>query len=57
MDRWLARMALQTEVRGGVVVVMAQPSEGGPAWEGSPPEFRKVGGELKIETKATVDGD
>jgi hypothetical protein len=57
VDRWLVKMALQTEVRGGLVVVMAQPSEGGTAWEGSLPEFRKAGGELKIETKATVDGD
>jgi hypothetical protein len=56
VDRWLAKMALQTEARGGLAVVMTQQSEGGPAWEGSLPEFRKAGGKLKIETKATVDG-
>jgi hypothetical protein len=55
IDKWLARMTLQAEVKGSLVVIMVQRPEDWPVWEGSLPEFRKSGGELTIET--VVDKD
>lgn len=48
MDKWLARMALQTEVRGGLTVTLVQWPEDEPIWKEYLPEFRKVGGKLKF---------
>jgi hypothetical protein len=58
VDKWLARTTLQTEVKGSLTVVLAQKPEEGPGfWEGSLPEFRKAGGELRIETEIAADND
>ena len=58
VDKWLARMALQTEVKGSLTVVLVQRLEEVPGvLEGSLPEFRKAGGELKIETEIAADED
>jgi hypothetical protein len=58
VDKWLAQMTLQTEVKGNLTVVLVQRLDEGPGvWEGSLPEFRKAGGELKIETEVAADDD
>ena len=46
VDKWLAKMALQTEVKGSLTMILAQQREDGTALEGYFPEFRKAGGEL-----------
>jgi len=43
VDKWLARMALQTEVKGGLTATLAH----WPVWKEYLPEFRKAGGKLK----------
>jgi hypothetical protein len=55
MDKWLARMAVQTEVKGGLVVILARWPEDEPIRERCLPEFRKAGGELRIETARDDD--
>ena len=54
MDKWLARMVLQTEVKGGLTVTLAYWLEDEPVWEVCPPEFRKAGSKLKIEPLAAT---
>jgi hypothetical protein len=46
VDKWLAKMARQTEVKGSLTVKLAQQQEDGTALEGYFPEFRKAGGKL-----------
>ena len=55
MDKWLARMALQSDIRGGLTVVMVRRPGDGPVLEGCFPEFRMAGGEVKIEIEAADD--
>ena len=55
VDEWLARMEVQTKVKGGLAVKLVQQPEDGPFWEGCLPEFRKAGGEVRIEVTANDD--
>jgi len=49
------RMATQTKVEGGLTVILSQGPKDKPVWEGCFPEFRRIGGELRIETTADDD--
>ena len=51
VDKWLARMVLQTEI-GGVDGGSGAAARGRPVLEGCVPEFRMAGGEVKIEIEA-----
>ena len=55
VDKWLARMTLRTEVKRSLRVVLMQEQGDRSVWEGYIPEFRKAGGEVKIETKTDDD--
>jgi len=57
VDKWLARMAMQIKVKGGLTVTLLQRPEDEPVWEECLPEFRRAGGKLRIETETTVDND
>jgi len=48
-------MAIQTEVKRSLTVILAQWPEDKSVWEGCLPEFRKAGGELRVETTADDD--
>ncbi|KAF9648587.1 hypothetical protein BDM02DRAFT_3115208 [Thelephora ganbajun] len=50
VDKWLARLATHAKVKGGLTVVLALWPERNLKWEECLLEFRKAGGELKIET-------
>jgi hypothetical protein len=52
VDKWLARMALQTEVRGSLTVVLRKTGRS----RKDPSEFRKGGGEFMMETAVGGDG-
>ena len=55
VDKWLARMAMQTKVKGSLTVILAQWSEDKPSQERYFPEFRKVGGKLRVGTAGGDD--
>ena len=48
LDAWLARVAKQTKVEGGLVLILKRWPPGMLVWQGFLPEFGKAGG--KIET-------
>ena len=54
MDEWLARMAMQVEVKGRLTVILARWPKDEPVWRRYFPEFRRAGGELRMKT---VDED
>jgi hypothetical protein len=49
VDKWLARVATDVRSKRTLTVVLALWPEGSPKWEECFPEFRKAGGELKVE--------
>jgi len=55
VDKWLVRMARQTKVEGGLTVILVQGPEDKPVWGGCLPEFKRAGGELRIEITADDD--
>ena len=54
MDKWVVRMAMQTKVKKSLVVILASGSGRNVTGEGYLPEFKKFGGELRVET---IDGN
>ena len=55
VDEWLVRMTMQTKVKGGLTVTLVQQPEEEPLWSECLPQFRKVGGEVRIEVTADDD--
>jgi len=50
VDKWLARLAMDVKTKRSLTVVLMPWSEGNSQLEECLPEFRKVGGELKVES-------
>ena len=49
LDRWLSGIAKHAEVTGGLPLTLRRWPEGKSIWEGFLPEFRRSGGEIKVE--------
>jgi len=49
MDRWLARVAQQARVQGGLSVTLKWWPKGKPVWEGFLRDFRRAGGRVKTD--------
>jgi len=49
IDRWLAQVARQARVRGGLSVMLKWWPKGKPVWEGFLCDFRRAGGQVKTD--------
>ena len=49
VGKWLAWLAMHARSKGGLVVVLTPWPEGNSSWEVCLPEFRKAGGELRVD--------
>ena len=49
VDKWLARLAMDPESKGGLTVLLTPWPEGNSSWEVCLPEFKSAGGELRVD--------
>ena len=57
VDKWLARLATHVAARRSLMVVILLRSKGDSRWEERLPEFRKAGGQLRVEVDTDSEWD